>query len=289
MGQHQPWQGRQFRRRAKGITLPDTKGGSGGGPSDARSRWNERYRTRSEERDVVTPPSAASRLFRAVEVPDRAVGMPDRAVDMPDRAIGMPDRAVGMPDRGLAVDLAGGDGSTALWFAEQGFQPVLVEVSDVAINLATARATATGVDLLCLQQDLEQSTLASVLRDIEAQLHRDLNQMTSDNPGSIAGPEVGIVSCFHYLNRELLASVSAGLPPGAVLMASIATVRNLERHEKPSARFLLEPRELEDLILGGQDDPPVGTLSILHSFEGWNSAGNHEAEIIVRRSRHSRD
>lgn len=159
----------------------------------------------------------------------------------------------------------------------------------MAIGLATARAKAADVELLCLQHDLEQETLASVLGEIKKQLQQDLAAPNLGRTSAAKPPAVALVTCFHYLNRSLLASVSAGLPSGATFMASIATVKNLERHKRPSTRFLLEPGELADLIVGGQVEAPVGELSIMHSFEGWNSAGNHEAEIIVRRSRHLSD
>ena len=162
-----------------------------------------------------------------------------------------------------------------LWLATQGLTPALIEVSDVALGLAKDRAAAAGLDLTTALINLEGLTVGSALDAV-------LAGWPDDEP-------VAVVSCFHYLNRALLSSVAAGLPPGSTFMASIATVANLERHSKPSARFLLEPGELKDLVIPmGHSDHP-GQLALVHHFEGWNAEGTHEAEIIVRRPRHSSD
>ena len=146
--------------------------------------------------------------------------------------------------------------------------PVLIEISDVAIARASAAATRQGVNLFARQLDLSDHSMASALAKAEP-------------------PEpVTLVCCFHYLNRSLLQTVASDLPPGAVFAASIATVGNLERHDRPSARFLLDPGELGDLVVGMGQEDHGSQLTVLHHWEGWNSAGFHEAEIVVRRSRH---
>lgn len=171
----------------------------------------------------------------------------------------------------MAVDLAGGNGAGALWLAGRGFTSVLVDVSDVALAVAADRALANGVDLRTHRLDLAGLTLGSVLDRLPD------------------GPAVSVIGCFHYLNRGLLASVADDLPPGATFLASIATVTNLERHTKPSARFLLEPGELHQLVTGVGHSDHGSDLTVIHHFEGWNTDGTNEAEIVVRRTRHSSD
>jgi SAM-dependent methyltransferase len=48
---------------------------------------------------------------------------------------------------GRAIDLAGGEGRNALWFAEQGWESELVEFSAVALEKAAAIAESRGVTL----------------------------------------------------------------------------------------------------------------------------------------------
>lgn len=219
------------------------------GPSDlgpARSRWNDRYRQRGA--GPGAPPPALVRLYQHL------AGTGDGG-----------DHHGG----GLAVELAGGDGSGVLWLAEHGCTPVLVEVSDVAIGLAEQEAPARGVNLFTVQRDLETETLGSVLERV----------------ADVVQNRVATVSCVHYLNRTLLASVAAGLPPGAAFMASIATVANQERHERPSARFLLDRGELVDLVMNGDKPDRAIPLTVIHSSEGWTAEGTHEAELVVMRQR----
>ena len=69
-----------------------------------------------------------------------------------------------------------------------------------------------------------------------------------------------MISCFHYLQRDLFASFRESLTPDGFLICEIATVRNLERNARPSRRFLLEPGEIIDLI---------GSLKIDYYREDW--------------------
>ena len=83
-----------------------------------------------------------------------------------------------------------------------------------------------------------------------------------------------VITCFHYLQRDLFPKLGARLTPGGLLIVEIATRRNLERHAKPSARFLLEEGELPRLL-----EP----LELAHYQEGW--IGDHAlARAVARRS-----
>ncbi len=64
------------------------------------------------------------------------------------------------------------------------------------------------------------------------------------------------------------------LAPGGVLACEIATVQNLERHAKPSRRFLLELGELPRLC---------APLEVVHYTEGWQG-DRCLARILARRT-----
>ncbi|MGE0712063.1 MAG: class I SAM-dependent methyltransferase [Planctomycetota bacterium] len=154
-----------------------------------------------------------------------------------------------LPGAGRALDLAGGDGRNALWLAARGLEVTLADVSPVALARAERLAAAGGQRLRTVACDLEREPPP-------------------------AGPW-DVVLCFHYLQRDLFPDIAWALAPGGVLLFCQPTRRNLERHPRPSARFLLEEGELPALI------PPV--LEVLRLEEGWLEEGRHEARVVARR------
>ncbi len=218
---------------------------------DDRDRWNDRYREQ------------ANRV--AAETDGRDGDQPDDRL-APPRALSTLGRH--LPDTGTAVDLAGGTGDAALTYARSGLRAVLVDVSDVALDVARSRSDALDTNLVAVQLDLTDLNLAAAIDAVVA---------------AGATEPVTAVSCYHYLNRPLLASVADQLPVGAVFLAAIATVTNLERNERPSGRFLLERGELHELVVGSPTGS-VSPLEVLHWSEDWNDGGHHEAVLAVRRS-----
>ncbi len=153
-----------------------------------------------------------------------------------------------IPTEGCAVDLAGGPGRNALWLAERGLDVTLVDVSAVALDLAHKHARDRGLSINTKQLDL-----------------------TAEAPP--AGPfDVALV--FHFLHRPLLAKVESILRPGGRLVCVVATLRNLERFERPSRRFLLDEGEAPGLM---------GGLEIEVYREEWSIEGRHEAVVVARR------
>lgn len=151
-----------------------------------------------------------------------------------------------LPRGGAAVDLAGGTGGTALWLAERGFDATLVEVSERAIDVACRAAGQRGIEL------------STVLHDLE-----------SDNP-LVGSWDVAVVSNFLY--RPLLGRLHELLNPGGLALVRVATVRNLERNERPGARFLVEEDELPGLCAG---------LEVVRFDQGWFD-GRREARLAGR-------
>jgi hypothetical protein len=210
--------------------------------TDDAARWNTRYRAAAEETGGALSLTPPAALCR---------------------------NAQHLPTTGLAVDLAGGNGGGALWLAERGLDTVLVDVSEVALAQAAEAAANRSLALVTACVDLADRPLTDVVDEVTA-------------AGVVAsGQTIDLITCFHYLDRTLLASVVDGLPSGAIFMAAIATVTNQERNARPSARFLLQPGELAALVVGSDDASTQ--LDVLHRHEGWNDTDHHEAELVVRR------
>jgi tellurite methyltransferase len=171
--------------------------------------------------------------------------------DDPDGVPEAFDRLVGfLPTSGRAIDIAGGRGGVACALAARGLDTTLAEVSDVALDLATTRAERMGVTITPLLANL------------------------ADQPFP-AGPW-DVISCLHYLQRDLFPAMVEALEPGGLLVLNIATATNLERNDRPGAHFLLADGEIATL---------VADLEIVHHTERWNDSDRHEAELVARKPR----
>jgi tellurite methyltransferase len=157
-----------------------------------------------------------------------------------------------LPRSGTALDIAGGTGRHAIWLAQRGLDVTLADISPVALSIATQRAADAGVRLHTLAIDFERAAFP-------------------------AGPWDVILS-FHFLCRPLIPAMANALRPGGWLIYVQPTMSNLLRHEKPSARFLLDDGELPRLVVD---------LEIVHHEEGWLEADRHLAFLIARRSTRS--
>lgn len=152
-----------------------------------------------------------------------------------------------LPRRGRALDVASGTGRAARFWAARGLESLALDVSPEGLALARAAAARAGLALETRALDLELEPLPD-------------------------GP-FALVSCFHYLQRDLFPHMIERLAPGGVLVCEIATVRNLERHSSPGARFLLQPEELLALCR---------PLSVVTHSEDWQGDG-FLARVIARR------
>jgi len=153
-----------------------------------------------------------------------------------------------LPQTGRALDVAGGSGRHGIWLTGRGLDVTIADVSPVGLALARERAAAAGVRLTTLEADLEAGEFPP-------------------------GPWDLIVSVC-YLWRPIYAVYPRVLLPGGILAVVQPTVRNLERHDKPPAGFLLEEGELPKLVTG---------LEVLHYEEGWLADGRHDAALVARR------
>jgi SAM-dependent methyltransferase len=156
-----------------------------------------------------------------------------------------------LPRQGRALDVGGGAGRNALWLARRGLEVTLLDVSDEACRLAAEAADRAGVPL-----EVER-------RDVSAD-------------GLPPGPW-DVVVFHHFLDRDLWAPATTALAPGGVLLICQPTVHNLERHERPSREWLLDPGEL---AAAARAWPAV---EVLHADEGWTDGDRHEASVVARR------
>lgn len=153
---------------------------------------------------------------------------------------------------GLAGDIACGWGDAGLHLAGSDFDVTCFDVSTVALDAVERRAAGLGVAVSTANHDT-----------------------TTD--GTPVGPW-DILWCAHYLDRDFLAGLGGQLSDQGIAAIAIATKINRERHERPSARFLLDPNELVALVTSGQP-----ALEVLHFDEAWRANDVHEAWLIVRK------
>ena len=149
---------------------------------------------------------------------------------------------------GRALDIACGGGRVALWLARRGFQVTATDISEIALARCREVVRVEKLAVEILEVDLE-------------------SQPPPTGPWEV-------ITCFHYLQREIFPVLCGALAPGGLLVAEIATRRNLERNQRPSARFLLELGELADL---------VAPLELIHYREGWFE-DFHVARVVARRA-----
>ena len=169
------------------------------------------------------------------------------------RASGDPDPFVALSEflpepPATAVDLAGGTGGTALWLAANGYDTTLVDISPVALNVAEKEATEKKVSITTIYHDLESGELLGSLWDIAV--------------------------CCNFYDPDFFTQLHTCVVPGGIVFVRVATVTNLERHSKPSRKYLVESGELKDLLTGFEP---------LSYVEDWFD-NRHEARIIGRRA-----
>jgi 2-polyprenyl-3-methyl-5-hydroxy-6-metoxy-1,4-benzoquinol methylase len=126
--------------------------------------------------------------------------------------------AAQLPPTGRALDIASGEGQNAVYLAQRGLSVTALDISAMGLRKAKILADKHGVALELRLWDLERSLLPP-------------------------GPFDAIV-CMHYKQQSLAPRITQALAPGGVLLMELATVKNLERHQRPPRPFLVESNEL---------------------------------------------
>jgi len=153
-----------------------------------------------------------------------------------------------LPRAGRALDVAAGAGRIALYWAVRGLDTLAIDISESGLSRTREAAARASLRLRTRAIDLERE--------------------------AIGESGFAAISCFHYLQRDLFPALVERLAPYGVLVGEIATVRNLERRERPSRRFLLEPNELLRLC---------APLEIVFYREGWEG-DRCQARVVARRT-----
>lgn len=153
-----------------------------------------------------------------------------------------------LPAAASILDVGGGSGRNAIWLAQQGHRVTVVDISAAGLGLATDAAEEAGVAITTVLGDLDAAPLPS-------------------------GPWDVVVD-FHFIKRHLFPQFMDVLRPGGLLVFCRATVKNLERNDRPPQPYLLEQGEGWELLAG---------FELLIAREGWSAEGRHEFEALGRR------
>jgi tellurite methyltransferase len=156
-----------------------------------------------------------------------------------------------LPRGGSAMDVAGGVGRHAIWLAQEGMDVTLVDISHRGLEHARDFAREQGVPLRTLEHDAADDGLP---------------------PG-----QWDVILSSYFLRRELFSQFPQRLKPGGLLIFVHPTVTNLQRNNKPPRDFLLEDKEIPQLLQG---------LEIVSYEEGWfGDAGDerYEAQLVARK------
>jgi tellurite methyltransferase len=179
---------------------------------------------------------------------------------------------------GTALDVAGGAGRNSVWLAERGWRVKLIDISDVALQLArekfnVTRNNSSSQPGAASLQDKQvaavhsSGTTALLAGDLQTEIV-DLNSVDDLGNG-----QYDLVISFYFLRRELFPAIVRALKPEGTLIYRTYTIDRMKVPGGPSdPRYLLQPSEL------------------LHSFPGMRVLHYHEmlqgkaaAELVARR------
>lgn len=149
---------------------------------------------------------------------------------------------------GRALVIACGTGRNALFLAEQGFDVVGVDISEVAIERASHEARARGLDVEFLVADLDH--------------------FAPDGP-------FDLITVIRYRNRELWPRLVGALAPDGWLLAEhhMKTTADVEGPSSPE--FRLDPAELLEVLSG---------LRIVDYSESVEPADDETATYAIQRA-----
>lgn len=151
------------------------------------------------------------------------------------------------PPAARVLDVGGGAGRNAIWLAQQGHDVTIADISAAGLDFARRAAAGAGVEVATVRMDFDTDPIP-------------------------AGPWDVIVD-FHFVKRHLFPVFLEVLRPGGLLVFVRATVRNLERNERPRRPHLLDEGEGWDLLAG---------YELLIAREGWSVEDRHEFEALAR-------
>ena len=138
--------------------------------------------------------------------------------------------------------------------ANRGLDVTLLDVSDVGLRSARR----------CIEALPNAPTIEYLHRDVES--------------AGLPSRRLWDVALMHlFFDRDVALALPAHLRPGGILAICQPTVVNLERHERPGRRFLMEQDEVKELA-----DSLTG-VDILEASAEWRSSDRHDAWLVARR------
>ncbi len=152
-----------------------------------------------------------------------------------------------LPPASRIIDVGGGSGRNAIWLAKRGHDVTIADISEPGLELARGAAARDGVTIKTIRMDFDVDPFPN-------------------------GPWDVIVD-FHFIKRYLFADFRRMLMPGGLLVFCRATVKNLERSDRPPRPYLLDVGEGWELLDG---------FELVIAREGWSVEDRHEFEALAR-------
>jgi tellurite methyltransferase len=153
---------------------------------DERGRWNARYASRVNTHEEESHPFLREHLA--------------------------------LLPRGRVLELAMGEGHTAIFLARQGFSVTGHDVSDIAVERTLRMSQEAGVAIEAQCTDLRTTTLPADAYDV--------------------------VVCFYYLQRDLFPQVVNTLRTGGMVIYETFTEEQAQYGHPTNPDHLLRPNEL---------------------------------------------
>jgi len=119
---------------------------------------------------------------------------------------------------GRALDLACGTGGNAIFLAEHGYGVDAVDISWHALSQLQALARAGGLDLQCIQADLDYFPVPTARYDL--------------------------VVVFYFYDPRLVTRIREALKPGALLVYCTFNTRHISVNPRFNPAYLVQPNGL---------------------------------------------
>ena len=179
-----------------------------------------------------------------------------------------------------ALDIAGGAGRNSVWLAERGWRVKLIDISDVALQLAREKFQAAGKDFLSQAgAPAVHSGLpgAAAVRSEAAALVPAGSLQTEivdlNSVRDLGQEQYELVLVFYFLRRELFPAIARALKAGGTLIYRTYTIDRVKIPGGPSdPQYLLQPNELLHAF---------PSMRILHYHEMLQ--GKAAAELVARK------
>jgi tellurite methyltransferase len=150
---------------------------------------------------------------------------------------------------GQALDLAGGAGRNSLFLVERGWRVNLVDISEVALELAKEKVRAATGELNVQGLDL----------NVTSNLGRN---------------KYDLIVVFYFLRRELFPALVSALKQGGTLVYRTYTIDRMNAPGGPTdPAYLLQPGELRQAF---------DSLEIIYYNE--TKAGKAAAELVAKKA-----